>query len=143
MQALLPDAAGRNATGELTFVDNAIDETTGTIRLKGTFSNEDRRLWPGQFVNVILTLSVQSDAVAVPSQAIQTGQRGLYVFVVKPDGTVENRAVVADRTFDGETVIAKGVLPGEQVVTDGQLRLVPTSKVSIKSVPQKSRTSQP
>jgi multidrug efflux system membrane fusion protein len=141
--ATIPGAENRQATGELTFVDNAMDEAVGTVRLKGTFANEDRALWPGQFVNVTLTLSVQPDAVVVPSQAVQSGQRGAYVYVVKPDLTVEHRAVVPDRTIDGETVIARGISLGEQVVTDGQLRLAPGTAVTIKSPSQKARATGP
>jgi multidrug efflux system membrane fusion protein len=113
-------------------VDNVVDNTTGTIRLKATFKNENRRLWPGQFVNVLLTLMTQPDAIVVPSQSIQTGQDGSYAFVVKPDFTVELRPLMPDRTLDGETVIVKGLTPGEIVVTEGQLRLVPGMKVEEK-----------
>jgi multidrug efflux system membrane fusion protein len=119
--------------GSIFFIDNTVDPSTGTIRLKGLFPNLQRRLWPGQFVNTILTLTTQKGAVIVPSQAVQTGQRGTYVFVVKPDMTAEVRPVVVGRSLDGETVIDKGVSPGETVVTDGQIRLVPGSRVEIKA----------
>jgi len=119
--------------GVLTFIDNAVDMTTGTIKLKGTFANKEKRLWPGQFVNAVLTLTTQPDAVVVPSQAIQTGQSGEYIFVIKSDLTVESRPVVIARSLDGESVIEKGLRPGEKVVTDGQLRLVPGAKVEIKT----------
>jgi multidrug efflux system membrane fusion protein len=119
--------------GVLTFIDNTVDVATGTIKLKGTFANRGKRLWPGQFVNVLLTLTMQPDAIVVPSQAIQTGQSGVYVFVIKSDLTVESRSVVVDRSLDGESVIEKGLQPGEKVVTDGQLRLVPGAKVEIKT----------
>ena len=124
---------GREApvTGELTFVDNAVDSTTGTIDLKAAFQNEDEALWDGQFVNVTLKLSTIRQATVVPSQAIQTSQAGSYVFVVKPDKTVEYRTVKTGIGYDGETVIVEGVSPGETVVTDGQLRLVPGAEVSI------------
>jgi multidrug efflux system membrane fusion protein len=118
--------------GTLSFIGNAVDAATGTIQLKGTFPNTDRRLWPGQFANVVLTLTVRSGAVVIPSEAIQTGQQGQYVFVVKPDLTVEARPVTVGEAFAGETVIAKGVASGERVVTDGQLRLVPGTKVEAK-----------
>jgi multidrug efflux system membrane fusion protein len=118
--------------GLLSFVDNAVDNTTGTIQLKGTFSNNGKRLWPGQFVNVLLTLTTQSNVVVVPTDAIQTGQEGQYVFVVKADLTVESRPVVVDKTLDKETVVRRGVNPGETVVTNGQLQLVPGTKVEIK-----------
>jgi multidrug efflux system membrane fusion protein len=100
--------------------------------LKATFANNDRRLWPGQFVDVVLTLTSRPDAIVVPSEAIQTGQRGLFVFIIKPDMTVEPRPVAAAMTFGSETVIDSGVLPGEKVVTDGQFRLVPGSRVQIR-----------
>lgn len=122
----------RPARGVITFVDNAVDRATGTIRLKATFGNEEKRLWPGQFANVVLTLATEPDAIVVPSQAIQTGQEGQYVFVVKPDSTVEVRPVVVQRIYRGETVVAKGLKPGETVVTDGQLRLVPGATVEVK-----------
>jgi multidrug efflux system membrane fusion protein len=119
--------------GILTFVDNTVDTATGTIKLKGTFVNKDKRLWPGQFVDVFLTLTAQPDAIVVPSEAIQVGQSGTYVFVIKKDLTAEARPVVVDRSLDGESVIAKGLQAGENVVTDGQLRLVPGAKVEIKT----------
>jgi multidrug efflux system membrane fusion protein len=130
----LPAQDGDQAEeGVITFVDNAVDSTTGTIRLRGTYLNKERKLWPGQFVQVVLTLSNQPNAIVVPSQAVQTGQAGQYLFVVKPDLTVESRPVVAGRIFNGETVIEKGVNAGEKVVTDGQLRLFPGAKVEIKN----------
>jgi multidrug efflux system membrane fusion protein len=119
--------------GVLTFIDNTVDMATGTIKLKGTLANKGKRLWPGQFVNVLLTLTMQPDAIVVPSQAVQAGQSGVYVFVIKSDLTVESRPVVVDRSLDGESVIEKGLQPGEKVVTDGQLRLVPGAKVEIKT----------
>ena len=119
--------------GALTFIDNAVDVTTGTIRLKATFANHERRLWPGQFVNVSLTLAVQPDAIVIPSQALQTGQQGAYVFVVKPDATVETRRVVAARTQGNETILASGLQAGEQVVTDGQTRLTGGSRVEVRA----------
>jgi membrane fusion protein, multidrug efflux system len=121
------------AAGTLTFVDNAVDLTTGTIQLKAVFPNGNKTLWPGQFVNVVLTLSTQPDAILVPTQAVQTGQDGSYLFVVKADETVESRPVVVGRTVDSETVIERGVSPGERVVTDGQLRLATGVKVDIKT----------
>ncbi len=131
-EAVIPGDEKRSEQGVLTFVDNAVDTATGTIKLKATFENKERRFWPGQFVNVILTLSVRPKAVLAPSQAIQTGQDGSYVFVVKPDLTVESRAVAVDRSLEGMTVVAKGLHPGETVVTNGHLRLVTGAKVEIK-----------
>jgi membrane fusion protein, multidrug efflux system len=118
--------------GAISFVDNAVDRATGTIKLKASFANEERRLWPGQFVDVVVTLTTEPDAVVVQSRAIQTGQQGQYVFVVKADGTVEVRPVVARRTQGDETVVGQGLQPGETVVTDGQLRLVPGARVEVK-----------
>ncbi len=121
------------AVGRITFVDNAVDQNTGTIRIKGTFPNTDRRLWPGQFVNVVVTLTTDPQAIVVPSIAVQDGQQGPYVFAVKADQTVEMRPVTVARTRGAETVIAAGVQPGDTVVTDGHLRLVPGSRVGLKS----------
>jgi multidrug efflux system membrane fusion protein len=118
--------------GTLTFVDNTVDRQTGTIRLKGTFDNKDRRLWPGQFVNVTLTLATQPNAIVVPTQAVQAGQQGQYVYVVKGDNTAESRAVKVSRTIAGQAVVESGVQAGDKVVTDGQLRLVPGAKVDVR-----------
>jgi multidrug efflux system membrane fusion protein len=131
VEALIPMNEERVERGVVTFIDNAVDISTGTIRLKGTFANREKRLWPGQFVNVVLTLTTEPNAIVVPSQAIQTGQEGQYVFVVKQDLTVESRPVVAGRTVNGETVVQKGLRADEKVVTDGQLRLYPGAKVEI------------
>jgi multidrug efflux system membrane fusion protein len=121
--------------GTLTFVDNTVDNTTGTIKLKGTFANTDHRLWPGQFSAMSLRLSVEENATVVPSQAIQTGQSGDFVYVVKSDLTAESRPVKVARTIGSDAVIAKGIAPGEAVVTDGQLRLIPGVKVQVKNAP--------
>lgn len=128
--AAAPGDPDESVTGELTFLDNQVDSTTGTIQLKGTFPNEDRRLWPGQFVNVILRLS-EERGVVVPSQAVQTGQQGPYVYVVKPDMTVDWRAVELGRSVDREVVVKTGVVAGDKVVTDGQLRLTPGVQVKV------------
>jgi multidrug efflux system membrane fusion protein len=112
-------------------VDNSVNTATGTILLKATFANEDQALWPGQFVNVTLQLASQPHALVVPSQAVQTGQDGQYVFALKPDLTVEYRPVTVDRTVAGEAVIGKGLQPDDKVVTDGQLRLFPGATVKI------------
>lgn len=132
VEAVVPGTAQVTEKGVLTFVNNAVDVSTGTILLKGTFRNPRRNLWPGQFVNVVLTLASLHDVTVVPSQALQLGQKGVYLYVVKPDMTVESRAVNEGASFDGRTVIEEGVAPGETVVTDGQLGLVPGSRVSIK-----------
>lgn len=120
-------------SGYLTFVNNTVDPTTGTILLKGTFANRDRRLWPGEFVNVVLLLAEEKNATVVPSQAVMNGQEGDYLFVIKPDMTVEPRKVKVSRTVKGESVIDSGVQPGELTVTDGQLRLTTGTKVRIKT----------
>jgi len=130
--AASPEEASGPSKGHITFIDNAVDPTTGTIRVKGSFTNADRRLWPGQFVNVTVTLANDPRALVVPSVAVQGGQQGNYVFVVKRDQTVEVRQVVVDRTSGDDTIVASGVTEGETVVTDGQLRLVAGSTVSIK-----------
>ena len=122
--------------GELTFVDNSVDTTTGTIQLKATFANEDNVLWPGQFVQVALTLSELPNAIVVPAQAVQTGQNGQYVYVVDKNQTVEERPVTIGVGYNGETVVPSGLKAGEIVVTDGQLRLAPKLKVSFKSADQ-------
>ncbi|HYM13477.1 MAG TPA: efflux RND transporter periplasmic adaptor subunit [Bryobacterales bacterium] len=125
------DSAADQETGVLTFVDNNVDMTTGTIKLKGTFTNSDRKLWPGQFVRVALRLFSETNAIVVPTRAVQTGQDGQFVFVVKPDMSVELRPVTPGVRVDQETVIQKGLAAGETVVTEGQLRLAPGAKVRI------------
>lgn len=122
---------GPPEVGAVAFTDNAIDVTTGTIRIKGTFPNSDRKLWPGEFVRVTLRLATQPQALVVPNEAVQTGQDGTYVFVVKQDRTVEARPVVAGARVDQDSVIEKGLQLGEVVVTEGQLRLAPGSRVQI------------
>jgi len=131
MAAEVPNDSTGPAHGQLRFIDNAVDSTTGAIKLKGEFSNQERKLWPGQFVNVVLTVGTVAKATVVPSEAIQTGQQGQYAFVVKADQTVENRVVTIGRTLGPETEVVKGIAPGETVVTDGQLRLIPGFKVEV------------
>jgi multidrug efflux system membrane fusion protein len=121
------------ATGSLTFVDNTVNTTTGTINLKATFENKDRALWPGQFVNVAMTMADRPNAIVIPSQAIQVGQRGVYVYVVKSGGSVEMRPITVFRAVDQQSIIDRGISAGETVVTDGQLRLTPNSKVDVKN----------
>ena len=127
-----PPGAAKSATGRLTFVNNVVDATTGTIQLKATFDNEDNTLWPGQYVDVTLTLTTER-AITVPAEAVQNGQQGPFIFVVKPDLEVEPRNVQTGRRVGGEIVIVRGLAAGEKVVTDGQLRLVPGAKVEIKT----------
>jgi len=132
VEAVVPGDETHQVQGELSFVDNTVDIATGTIKLKGVFANTDKRLWPGQFTNVFITLTSLRDAVVAPTQALQTGQEGQYVFVVKQDNTVEQRKVAAGISFADETVVEKGLAPGEQVVTDGQMRIMPGAKVEIR-----------
>ena len=132
VDAVIPKDQGRPERGELTFVDSGVDPTTGTIQLKATFANPQERLTPGQFLNVVLKLAEEPNAITVPKQALQQGQKGQYVFVVKPDKTVEVRQVTAGNTVGSETVIKQGLKPGEQVVTDGQFNLVPGARVEVK-----------
>ena len=133
LRVLAEDAATNQtiSEGELTFVDNTVDRTTGTIGLKATFANQDRALWPGEFVNAVLTLATEADAVVAPTSAIQNGQQGTYAYVVKADQTVESRPVTVQRSAPDGAVIAKGLAPGETVVTDGQLRLSPGAKIEV------------
>lgn len=133
VKAAFPDAPSEQFTGHLSFIDNAVDSATGTILLKATFPNEDKALWPGQFVNVTLDLSVLKNAILVPTQAVQQGQQGTYVYVVGQDGTAELRPVKTGQTRDGEVVVLDGIKGGEKVVTDGQLRLFPGARVEIKA----------
>ena len=128
--AVPQDADAQPADGKLTFVDNAVDMTTDTIKLKATFENADRRLWPGQFARVTLRLATLPHALVVPSAAVQTGQDGQYVFVVKQDSTVEQRAITPGQRVAEDIVVQKGLEQGETVVTEGQLRLEPGSRVT-------------
>jgi multidrug efflux system membrane fusion protein len=121
-----PDHA---ATGQLSVIDNTVDSATGTIHLKATFENPDRALWPGQFVTVVLTLDTIQNATVIPAEAVQPGQQGPFVYVVKADNSVENRSVHVGRTVGKKTLVESGVAPGDTVVTDGQLRLFPGAKI--------------
>ena len=132
VQVVVPGDEANPGMGKLSLVDNTVDVATGTVRLKATYQNDDRRLYPGQFVNIVLTLGTESQATVVPSQAVQTGQDKSFVYVVKSDMTVEVRTVKAGTTVENMTVVEDGLKPGEQVVTDGQLRLVPGAKVQAK-----------
>ena len=143
IRASVPDESEMPENGVLTFVDNAVDKATGTVQLRGTFTNDSARLWPGQFVSVILTLTIQQDAIVVPSTAVQTSQNGTYVFIVKSDLTAERRPITVARTFNGETVIAAGLAPGERVVTDGQFRLGPGAKLECKPGASKDPAARP
>ena len=123
------DDPGRTASGSLSVIDNAVDASTGTIHLKATFDNHDGLLWPGQFVTAVLTLDTIRNATVVPAEAVQSGQRGQFVYAVKPDSTVEIRMVTVGREFGNRMAIEKGVAPGDMVVTDGQLFLYPGARV--------------
>jgi membrane fusion protein, multidrug efflux system len=126
------DDSSQRETGFLSFIDNTVDATTGTIKLKGTFPNGDRKLWPGEFVRATLQLTMQPNAVVVPNQAVQTGQDGPFVYVVNADKKVEMRAVVTGTRVDQDLVINRGLKVGEMIVTEGQLRLAPGSNVQIR-----------
>ncbi len=128
----------KSQTGELSFLNNSVDPGTGTILLKGTFPNENEALWPGEYVDVVLTLATEPKAIVVPSQAVQTGQAGQYVWVVKNDLTVESRPVTVARTQGPLSIVAKGLEEGERVVTDGQLRLAPGAKVQVRKLEGKA-----
>jgi multidrug efflux system membrane fusion protein len=125
-----PPSTARTEAGAVSFIDNSVDPTTGTIKMKGTFANADHALWPGLFVQVTLVLRTDPSAVVVPSAAVQASQAGQFVFVVKPDRTVEVRNITVDRQQGDEVVVARGLTPGEEVVTDGQLRLTTGARVT-------------
>jgi len=127
---------GPPVEGKLAFFDNSVDSATGTIALHGIFANDHERLWPGQFVNVSVTLAEDPDALVVPQAAVQIGQKGNFVFVIRDDDTAEARQVVASRIVDGMSVIASGLKAGERVVVDGQLRLTNGSRVEIRTTPE-------
>ena len=133
VEAMPPQETNRMAIGELEVINNQVDSTTGTILLRAAFPNSDELLWPGQFVGITLTLGQLTNAIVVPSSAIQSSQSGEFVFVVKSDSTVEKRLITLGPARAGEVVIQSGVKPGETVVTDGQLRLVPGSTVKMPS----------
>jgi len=142
VRAGIPKDTRPPEVGRLIFINNAVDQTTGTIELAAVFRNDREALWPGQYVHVTLVLGIRKNAVVVPSAAVQTGQSGKYVFVVKVDGTAEMRPVEAGLSTESETVIEKGLKAGEKVATDGHLRLVPGAKVDVKAEP-KFRGAEP
>lgn len=142
VQVIIPGDESNPVMGKLSLVDNTVDVTTGTVRLKATYQNDDRRLYPGQFVNIVLTLGTETQAIVVPSQAVQVGQDKSFVYVVKTDMTVEVRTIKTGPTMEDKTVITDGLKPGEQVVTDGQLRLVPGAKVQVKGQGQSAGQGQ-
>jgi len=127
-----PQGSSQHFQGRLTFIDNAVDLTTGTIKLKATFDNAARVLWPGQFVDVKLTLKSQPNSIVIPTAALQTSQNGTYVYVINSDLTVQPQPVKIGWNLGDDTVISSGLQPGQRVVTDGQLRLTPGARVDIK-----------
>jgi multidrug efflux system membrane fusion protein len=131
VQALSQSDEHRLATGKLTLIDNQIDQTTGTIHLKAVFDNQDEALWPGEFVDARLVVSTRKDAVTVPARAVQRGPRGDYLFVIKPDMTVETRTIEVAEVEDGLAVVDKGLEAGERVVVDGQYRLEQGTTVAV------------
>jgi len=143
VEAVPSEGETRPEQGVLTFLNNTVDATTGSILLRATFQNAEKRLWPGQFVNVVLRLTSLPNAVVAPTQAVQAGQSGHYVFAVGPNLTVESRPVVTGPVVGHETVIEKGLQPGEKVVTDGQLRLFPGAKVEIKASLESEEVGSP
>ena len=140
VEAFLSQEDKSPSKGSLTFIDNAVDATTGTIMMKASFPNTDRRLWPGQFVNVVMTLAVQQDVAVVASAAVQTSQQGQFVYVVKGD-TAELRPVTSGNDYEGMTVIEKGLAPGEEVVTDGQIRLMPGARIVVRKPGQQGQAA--
>jgi multidrug efflux system membrane fusion protein len=129
--AMIPGNRGEPQQGQVSYLENAIDTQSGTLSVKATFVNDSEALWPGQFVNVVVQLRVEPNALVVPSEAVQQGQNGTYVFVIKPDNTVDLHQVTIDRSVGDQTVVASGVKAGDRVVTDGQMRLTPGAKVEI------------
>ena len=133
VDARVSQATDTHVHGTVTFIDNAVDATTGTIKLKGTFANDNRALWPGLFVDVTLQLSVDPHAIVVPTTAVQNGQSGTFVYVVKSDKTVDMRPVTVARSEGTDSVVASGLQTGETVVTDGQLQLTPGARITDRS----------
>lgn len=133
VDAIIPTDPEHPEQGVLTFVNNTVDQTTGTIQCKATFANAGKRLWPGLFVNVVVKLTEEPNVILVPSQAIQSGQQGQFVWVINPDLSAEPRPVEVDRSIGSEVIVRKGLKAGDRIVIDGQLRLVKGAKVEIKS----------
>jgi multidrug efflux system membrane fusion protein len=136
------DDPGTISAGYLSLIDNTVDTQTGTVHLKAKFDNANRQLWPGQFVNVVLTLDSVQNATVVPAEAVQAGQQGQFVYIVKPDRTVEPRVVSVGRTLEHNVIIDNGVKPGETVVTDGQMLLFPGAHITIASAPKQPAGAQ-
>ena len=132
IEAVIPNEPGSTEAGTISFLDNAVNPATGTIKLKGVFANKSRKLWPGQFTDVVMTLGNRKDAVVVPTNVIQTSQQGQFIYVVKPDNSVEMRQITATMALGEDSVVEKGLAAGETVVVDGQLRLTPGAVVESK-----------
>ena len=128
-----PKGETKPAEGYLSFIDNGVDTTTGTVKLKATFANKDRRLWPGEFVDTVLQLSVEKNAIVVPTKAVQTGQQGEYVYVVTAQDTAESRPVKTGGSYQDLTVVSTGLKAGERVIIGGHLRVAPNAKVVVQS----------
>jgi membrane fusion protein, multidrug efflux system len=145
VEAIVKNDVEHTVTGDLSFLNSAIDRMTGTLKLKAIFHNQAHQLWPGQFVNIILTLQIEPNRIVVPEETIQTGQQGQFAYVVKPDKTVESRPVVSGRSYGHDIIVEKGLAVGETVVTDGQIRLTPGAKVEIKNagLSEKSEVQSP
>ena len=143
VKATVPKDSGAAEEGSVAFVDNAIDPSTGNIHLRAAFTNSQNRLWPGLYVNIVLTLSEQAGAIVVPAQAVLQGNMGSFVYVVRPDKRVEPRTIIPIRTIQGETVVEKGLQSGEMIVTDGQARLEPNARVEIKSSTSETAPADP
>jgi membrane fusion protein, multidrug efflux system len=133
---------GAPVQGSIEFFDNTVDTTSGTIAVRAKFANDDQRLWPGQFVNVSVTTRIDPNAIVVPPAAVQVGQDGNYVFVIKPDNTAELRPVTVSRTLDGNSVIAKGLAQGERVVIDGQMRLNTGTRVDVRTAAPQTKPAE-
>ena len=131
IEAVIPNEPGSTEVGTVSFLDSSVNAATGTIKLKGVFANRSHKLWPGQFTDVVMTLGLRKNAVIVPTHAVQTSQQGQFVYVVKPDRTVEMRPVTLAAADGEDTVVEKGLGPGEVVVLDGQLRLTPGALVEV------------
>lgn len=143
VQAFVPGSSTPEL-GKLTFIDNAVDQTTGTIKLMGTFRNRDRRLWPGEFFNVQLVLGIDAHAIVVPATAVQTGENGnKYIYVVQSNGTAVMQPVTSSRNYEQLAVIDQGIKPGETVIVDGQYRVIPNTKVDVvRTVPVVPKAKQ-
>ena len=141
---VLATPKGQNTTpaeGDLTFIDNGVDMSTGTVKLKATFTNKERRLWPGEFADVTLNLSTRKGAILVPTKAVQTGQQGEYVYVVTAQSTAESRNVQPAGTYQNMTIVTAGVQPGERVITEGLIRVAPNAKVAVEKSQEPPKTN--